>query len=297
MGLTVETVQSILRTYSGRITIRQLYYRLVAGGHIPNSVQSYQSLVNKTSRWRKDNLIPFEAFADMTRGMIVANDGATNHDPSQWAKAFLNSAIQLAKNYELKRWWHQDTKIIVAVEKQALQGVFAPICKELQVDLAVMRGYPSLSFLLELSNRMSEEYEDMRFQSIVILYYGDYDPSGMNIPQTVERNLQENFIQDFELIRMALTKEQVDRLDLIPAPVKMKDSRSLTFIANHGTDVYELDAIDPDELQTMIRGDVSQYFDISTDKERIKLSMEGQKYIGERMDLIEGLIKEKFKEK
>lgn len=257
----LSAVRGVLDQYSGTaVTVRQLYYRLVAGGVIPNVIRSYKNLVAALSDWRRSGDIDFSAFEDRTRHMSHMDTGMRTDDPAAWARFFLQQGVENAKNYSLARWYGQQERVIVAVEKQALEGPFTEICRELDVDLVVARGYPSLSYLHEIAQAILDpRVNDGR--DTVVLYFGDHDPSGQNIPEVIERDLGGLFSARFELIRVALNPDQVEEMELIPAPVKLTDSRANTFIAEHGEEVYELDAIEPNTLQQMIRDAVNEHFD------------------------------------
>lgn len=276
-----SSVQSVLAAYNGTaVTVRQLYYRLVAGGIIPNNIRAYKNLGAALTTWRRSGELPISSFSDRTRGMLNSDYGWMEDDPSSWMKSALSEGISLSLDYRLAKWYGQFYKVIVMVEKQALEGPFQEVCEKLDVDLAVCRGYPSLSFLREVSERASDNDE----RENVILYFGDLDPSGLNIPQTVERDLSELFDLDFQFHRIALTHSQVKEMDLIPAPVKTTDSRSTHFIQENGELVYELDAIEPTRLKEIVESSVMKFFDEDIEEEKIEKEREGRQAIRSILD-------------
>jgi len=261
MDLLAAT-KNVLDQYTGTaVTVRQLYYRLVAGGIIPNNLRAYKNLVAALSDWRRMRLLPFEAFEDRTRALHRMDIGQRHDNPIGWARYFLNDGVASAKDYSLARWFGQAERVIVAVEKQALEGPFMEVCRELGVDLIVARGYPSLSYLADIANSMHPDDRALDGRKNILLYFGDHDPSGQNIPEVIERDLRGLFGISFDLTRVALNPDQVEAMDLIPAPVKLTDSRAEGFIAEHGEEVYELDAIEPHALQELIREAVNEHFD------------------------------------
>lgn len=279
-------VKGILAQYTGTaVTVRQLYYRLVAAGLIPNNLRAYKNLGAALTQWRREKRLPISAFEDRTRGMNRLDKGWRSDDPDGWLRGWVDLAIKKAEGYTLARWAGQDNRVVVAVEKQALEGPFTEVCEDLAVDLAVCRGYPSISFLHEVSGALSRGDADRDGRENVILYFGDLDPSGLNIPETVERDLGHGlFGQRFEFRRIALTPEQVSEYSLIPAPVKLTDSRAAGFVAEHGEEVYELDAVEPRTLQELIRAAVDEYYDEDADAERDKQVEAGRKRIAERVE-------------
>jgi hypothetical protein len=278
-------VKGVLAQYEGTaVTVRQLYYRLVAAHLIPNSLRSYKNVVAALTDWRRKRQLRVDAFEDRTRGMNRLDVGWRSDDPEGWLRAWLKKAVEESRSYRLARWYGQANRVVVAVEKQALEGPFTAVCEELAVDLAVCRGYPSLSFLREIAEALKRGDPQRAGRNNVVLYFGDFDPSGLNIPATVERDLAGFFGQSFEFVRVALTREQIDARDLPPAPVKLTDSRANGFVSEHGEEVYELDAIEPRDLQDLIRSAVGDYWDEDADGEREELVTAGQAKIAEMLE-------------
>ena len=276
-AILLEAVKAKLAEFAGTaVTLRQLYYRLVAAGAIPNNIHAYKNLGAALTKWRREGTIPISAFEDRTRGMAFYDVGQMEDNPEGWLKYFVNDGIKKAKNYNLARWRGQDYRVVVAVEKQALEGPFSEVCDELAVDLAVCRGYPSISFLAEVAQALRDRNDG---RENVILYFGDFDPSGLDIPRAVETDLSGLFGQNFEFKRVALTQEQAEEMNLIPAPAKQTDIRYEGFAAEHGEEVFELDAIEPSELQNIIRDAVDEYFDEDVFTETEALIERGTKKI------------------
>jgi len=66
----LATCQAVLAEYDGAITLRQLYYRLVAAQVIPKSAKAYSQLKTNTANWRKAGRLDPDAFCDLTREAI-----------------------------------------------------------------------------------------------------------------------------------------------------------------------------------------------------------------------------------
>lgn len=88
--------------------------------------------------------------------------------------------------------------------------------------------------------------------------FGDFDPSGVDIPKKVERDLRE-FSGDaditFEVV--AVKPWQIDAYGLQTRPTKTTDSRAKNF----GSESVEVDAIHPDQLRTIARNCIEQLID------------------------------------
>jgi hypothetical protein len=80
MGEFLSAIQDILDGEEYAITVRHLFYRLVALGVIAKTEKEYRGLVHHLSKWRRDGEVPWDAFADSTRWHIRSQtfDGITD---------------------------------------------------------------------------------------------------------------------------------------------------------------------------------------------------------------------------
>jgi len=200
---------------------------------IANNLASYKRLVAFLTRWRKSGDLNPAVFVDKTR----------KPDPPQtWADlaTFLH---RVRESYHRDRWRGQEVRPEVWCEKQALETIFGPVCEEFGVLLQVCRGYPSLTCLVEASRRTER-----------ILYFGDLDPTGVDIWRNVREELEDQWGAEVNLDVIALTKDQAEERELPWDYAKLTDSRTKAFLAEYGVDhTWELDALPPDVLETMVR--------------------------------------------
>lgn len=237
----------------GLLTLRALHYQLVARG-MTNTLQHYKRVVQAMEGARWDGLIEFEQFSDHDRAMI----GTTDIE-----KISLDEAVRMGqqqvrawmRHYKRNKWENQEYYVEVFIEKKALQGIFEPITSSEEVALGACKGYPSLTFLNDTYGRFNDA--DIQGKKLVIIYFGDYDPSGMDIPNSIRDNLS-RFGVEVEIDRVALNHDQVVAWHLPYAPIKEGDSRSANFT---GLGQVELDAIEPHRLQDMCRKAIQKYFD------------------------------------
>lgn len=242
------------------ITVRQLHYRLVSIG-MPNTQQHYKRVVAAmtAARWSGD--VEFDAFVDRERDMV----GETLAEVKDLEDEIHRAQVQVEAwmtNHRLDRWSNQPMYVEVWIEKKALQGVFEKPCDDMDVALGPCKGYPSLTFLNEAQERF--EMAEGRDQEVVILYFGDYDPSGVDIPRSIDENLSrmDNYY-DYTVEVIALNPEQIRRWSLPPAPAKRTDSRA----RNWSGGVVELDAVEPRELQRLARNAIMEHFDPTLEEE------------------------------
>lgn len=123
---TIERVNAIVAEYEAQgyeLTLRQVYYQLVARGFIPNNERSYKNLGSLINDGRLAGLIDWYAIVDRTRNLR-----RNNH----WENP--ESVIDSARySYMLDRWKNQPNYVEVWVEKDALIGIVSQICRELDV--------------------------------------------------------------------------------------------------------------------------------------------------------------------
>lgn len=260
----IEAARQVIKQYATKLTLRQIYYRLVANKVLTNSIASYKKLGSILVEARKAGKIPYSAMEDRSRS--YHNGDRMYESPAAHFRAAYNYMKQNYLAYELPTWWHQPNKVVVFVEKDALSGVFRSITDELGVDLVVCKGYSSLTQLHDTAQRLAQDHET---KHITLLYFGDYDASGVDIERYARETLGDEFGIEFDFERVAITEDQIDELGLVPAPGKKTDSRHDAFVAETGNDwQVELDAVEPNKLVEMIREAVKPKFDEDIEVDR-----------------------------
>ncbi len=225
-------------------TVRQVFYRLVSSGVIEKTEAEYKNTVCRLlTIMRREGELPFGWIADNTRWMRKPRTYSSLEDVLE----------QTANFYRRALWDDQDVYVEVWLEKDALSGVLYPITEGWDVPLMVTRGYPSLSFLYSAADNIRDIGKPT-----FIYYLGDYDPSGVNIPQVVERNLHELAPgASISFQRIAVTPDQIRSMELLTRPTKMTDSRAKNF---RGESV-EVDAIPPGVLKQLVEDSIVAHVD------------------------------------
>lgn len=248
-----NSVEIISQYDKGILTLRGLHYRLVASG-MTNSIQHYKRVVSAMIKARWDGIVDFNSFSDHDRSMI----GSTSWFGTSVEEEVIKGKKQVRlwmNNYFKNRWENQPCYPEIFIEKKALQGVFGPVCEKWNITLGACKGYPSLTFLNEAHYRFDDAFDNEKIP--IILYFGDYDPSGEDIPRSIKENLH-NLGTDVEVKRIALMKDQVLEWKLPPAPAKITDSRTAKW---DGLGQVELDAVDPDKIQSLCNQAIESIFD------------------------------------
>ena len=251
MGLQTRTLELIDAAYAvlaeyNPMTLRQVYYQLVARQVIANKRSEYQRLSVALVKARQENLIPWAWIEDRVRQPQVV---------SMWAD--LSDFLDTVKEaYRKDIWGGQDQYAEVWLEKDALSGIFADITDPYGVTLVVGRGYNSWSAYVEAAARMQRMQ-----RPITILYFGDFDPSGEDIVRALQEGLG-FFGASPEICKVALTLEDIKTYSLPPDFTKKTDTRAAAFIDKYGDLAVELDALPLPVLQEKIRTSLENVLDM-----------------------------------
>lgn len=279
----IEKMVDVLTGYTEGITVRQLYYRLVSVHGLTNDQRHYKRMdeASVAARWKGD--IDFDQIIDRERFMCGRTE-ADDKDVDEEIESGKEQVKAWMENYRLERWSNQPHYVEVWIEKKALQGVFEAPCHKYRTALGPCKGYSSVTFLHEAKPRLQEA--QAKGQEIHILYFGDYDPSGKDIPRSARVNLARmGVIVDFQHI--ALNQAQIRIMHLPGKPPKKSDSRTASWT---GGDVVELDAVEPKTLTKMCEDAIAKYFDEDLYEELLeKEKAERKKYQKALKEFVEGL--------
>lgn len=239
----IGTMNAIITEYQQQgyvLTVRQLYYQCVARGLIENSLRSYKNLASLINDARMAGLLDWKAIEDRTRDFIKR---------SRWrnGKSILESA---AHSFHLDMWATQERRVYVVIEKEALTGVLEGVCHEYDIPLLAARGYPSASVLYDFAQ------SDLggEGQNALILHLGDHDPSGIDMSRDLEQRISLfTYGGEFELRRIALNMDQVEEQNPPPNPAKTTDARFEGYMQKYGDESWELDALSPEYIVTLVR--------------------------------------------
>lgn len=271
--------REILSASDEPMTLRQLYYRFVALDLLENKESQYNYLGESIKEARIEGTIPWGWIEDRTRSADAGDHRKeSRRDYFVRHKEYFETCDE---RFNRPRWEDQDKYVEVWVEKEALAGVFASVAEELKVVSFPNRGYTSVTLLHEAAERIRGADPDER---PVILYFGDFDPSGQDIERNIRDKLNDTFGVDVEVDRVALTRAQIDEHELPPQPAKSSDSRYEDFVEEHGDIAVELDALPPEELREMVRDAVSEHFDEDAHQETLYKQKHDREWIAKRID-------------
>jgi len=220
------------------ITGRGVGYKLFTAGLIPSMATSDMARVYRLLKEaRERELIPWDWIVDETRALERV---ATWDDPEQYVEC-------VSRSYRRDFWNLQPVRVEVWSEKGTVRGVLDPVLDAYGVGFRVMHGFSGATTVHDVA-------EDDDGRDLIVLYVGDYDPSGLCMSEHDLPNRLEKYDGDHVVLkRIALCREHLTGLPSFPASDKKKDPRYRWFVDNYGTHCWELDALDPNTLRDIVR--------------------------------------------
>lgn len=268
-----QTAFDVLAESEYAMTLRHLYYRLVAQGAIPKDHPSYIKLGRVMRLLREDGTVPWEWLVDHVRSVIRRRtwDGVED---------MLGDTAELYRR-DLMR--NQDVAIQLWAESDSIGSVIAPVAQRYTIPTFIGRGYSSRGYLWTAAKDAVAAHEAGK--TVLILHVGDFDPSGLDIFRDLEETLRlyafaieadtsvafarrrmaidfntslefETNWLDFQ--RLALTAEQVEDYELPTAPAKTKDTRTAGFI---GIGTVEVEALPVEDLLAIVETAITNEID------------------------------------
>jgi hypothetical protein len=154
----------------------------------------------------------------------------------------------------------QPNHVEIIGEKNTIEGILRPVAMDYTIPYTIGRGYASLSPRYQMAQRFKKSGKEQ----LVLLVLSDFDPEGEDIAESFARSMRDDFkIKLIIPVKVALTYAQVTEMGLPPQmTAKEKSSRRKKFVDRHGENVFELEAIPPEVLQTLLRNVINSVIDV-----------------------------------
>jgi hypothetical protein len=219
------------------ITGRGIGYKLFTARLIPSmETREMQRVYRLLKEAREQDIIPWEWIVDETRSLERVS---TWDDPEEYARC-------VARSYRRDFWNQQPVRVEVWSEKGTVRGVLDPVLDDYAVGFRVMHGFSGATTVYEAAR-------DDDGRELIVLYVGDFDPSGMYMSEVdLPKRLSAYGGYHVTVRRVALTREHTGGLPSFPASDKRKDPRYSWFCNNYGGQCWELDAMDPPALRDCV---------------------------------------------
>lgn len=251
----IDTMLSVVTDYMGQgftLTVRQLYYQLVARAVIENTEKSYKRITGIVNDARLAGIMDWDAIEDRTRAFV-------RRQRWQSGEQILKAA---ADSFHMDMWGLQSERVFVIIEKEALVGVLEATCQKFDVPILAARGYPSGTVLREFA--VTDIIPSLRLrQRPMIIHLGDHDPSGLDMSRDLRERMELFAGVPFELKRIALNMNQIEERNPPPNPAKVTDSRFEGYAAEFGEESWELDALPPQYLVDLVEAEINEHIELA----------------------------------
>ncbi|MGI8541396.1 MAG: hypothetical protein ACR2N0_16755, partial [Rubrobacteraceae bacterium] len=162
-------------------SVRGMYYMAMGAGLVDKDADgkrnNYMRVQRRILLMRREGRLPYHWITDGSRTVY-------SHDRFDGTEDFARHAARL---YRKDYWTESPVRVEVWVEKDAMAGKLKPVVRdEYGLDLYVSRGFASETYLQEAAAHIRS---DGRPTYVYLLT--DFDASGMNIAEAVERRLVE----------------------------------------------------------------------------------------------------------
>jgi hypothetical protein len=231
------------------MTVRQVFYQLVVREVIDKTEEQYQgTVIRLLTEMRLSGRISFSWIVDESR----------RTRETQTFDSVTDALNETAEFYRRSAMRESDVYIEIWSEKEALSGIIYEEASEYDVPVVVSKGLPSLT---QLYGSYENIHEAANAGKRSFLYqFGDHDPSGCLIPQTIATRLNafcdEAGCERPHVERIALTPKQIERYRLPSRPTKRAGNRHAKQFKGRST---ELDALPPRALRTLVRKCIEQH--------------------------------------
>lgn len=254
--LLIQFMNHLIADYQNQgyvLTVRQLYYQLVAQAVVENTLQSYKRVAGLINDAKLAGLIDWDAIEDRTREFLVKPHWASGGEIIRTA----------ASSYGEDMWNNQESRVFVIIEKEALVGVLQRVCNTYDVPILAARGYPSGTVLRDFaeSHLLPAIHNG---QAVRVLHLGDHDPSGIDMTRDLTDRIAMftyGLVTEYDIDRIALTMDQIDEVRPPENPAKSTDSRFASYRREYGTSSWELDALTPQYLNSLVETHIETHID------------------------------------
>ena len=252
------------------MTVRQVYYQLVARHIIENTRSRYQAVSNALVTARQQGEIPWEWIEDRMR----KPRGVTMWDDLP------DFIAAVRRSYRRDVWADQPYYLEAWLEKDALSGIFEDALSPYGVTLNVGRGFDGWDSIKNAADRFG--YGSGSWDGAV-LYFGDFDPSGEAMVHSLRERLA-FFSCEPEITKCALTFEDISRYQLPPDFTKASDTRSKAFVEQWGDVAVELDALPVGVLRDRLVSEVEAHMDLNALERTRSLEREDSVRLGRLLE-------------
>ena len=249
------------------VSARYCGYHLLSMGVLQNTKQ-FHNLYRRMNRYRIDDKLDDECFTDNKRRVEL---------PATWSGlSEFHSWRTLV--YKRDHWENQPKHVEVWLEKDTTAFLVQDITNKYRAPLRISSGHFSRSFLYKAAKELSTVEK-----STVVLYLGDFDPSGLDIERAAKRessnqNEKKEGVSDILEARFGWAADRFDKqVDWIRIGVTERDFLALPDTAKVPIKEETEDA-DGNEKRSDSRAEAfrAKYGDFGAEVEALEVTRTGE---------------------
>lgn len=224
--------QRLLNEYTGSITLRQLYYLLVAEGKVQYDESAYRKVKNLMINARKHGRVPPTTFSYDYKFV----DEEVYGDIDKYIE-------QVVSSYRIPRTYKQPNYIEIWVEREPLKVYLDSLVSEYDIPVHVTGGYSSFSFVFEAATRIKAAAE--RNGSPRILYLSDFSSASLNMFDSLSSELSSHLDLTKDeisaiMLRVCVEPEHIVTYDLPVLDTVPESTKTLLFEETYSDILEEL---------------------------------------------------------
>lgn len=289
-----EIIKIISAKIGFKISSRGWAYQLETFGIIDKS--EFDKVTKIINDCRKSGLLPIDFTAEeSSRQFKHVFKPETLTTKQKFLKYFKDAKTRHL--YHIPDYWVDEKYYIqVLVEKIDLVTLFEPVCEEYRIPIATSKGWGSISQRWEIIKRFKLHEDAGRIP--VLLYCGDFDPSGLLISDKLKKNLHDlygatkwNPYDKLIVNRFGLNYDFIEDNDLTwienlvtggGKELKADKAFIVDYIDNYGRRKCEANALvpRPEAARELIKETIEEYLgDESLDRINAKDAVIRRKYL------------------
>lgn len=245
----IENVQQVIRDYSdiAPLSLRQIFYILVSDYGYEKTEPAYKRMYENLNKARRAHMVSMDDIRD---------DGLARNDPHHFSgeEGFVSSIKYWASELRLDRQQGQDWRVFVWCEAQGMFPQLSGYCEGYGVSVLSSGGFDSVT----TKHAIAKEFSDL--SGAAILHIGDHDPSGVHMHNNLDEDIGafvDYYGGNVEVIRLAVTPDQVEQYGLATAPPKASDRRAFD-----GYETTQAEAIPPRTLRRIVTAEIERWLDM-----------------------------------
>jgi len=178
----LERAMQYVKSVPYTVSARWLFYRLYQEGYYRDKKDYKDQFMNPLADARKRMYAGWRPWtlADETRSTIYRGQGFA--DQLAWLEAMGEQECRL------DRWAARPVYVEIWYEAKAMTGQFEHYTKD--ITLRPFGGQPSIPFKWDVVSHFAEIRKDYPSKPIIVLYFGDNDKHGNQIPKSAVADIE-----------------------------------------------------------------------------------------------------------